>query len=192
MGGHCLVQIASRADARFAQLLLIDPVIMEPDYYRMAPRLDEIDVSSHPIARRRDSWDSPGQFFNRLKNHPSYKIWQPDVLDDYCQYGLLRASGGEGFELACPPLLEASVYAGSLCSNLHDVVATIETPVTILRAPSGQRGGALDFTQSPTFEHLAAAFPHGSDIYIPDLTHFMPMQDPDRIANYIVQIASRV
>ena len=35
------------------------------------------------------------------------------VLEDYCRFGLLPAADGQGFVLACPPAIEASIYTGS-------------------------------------------------------------------------------
>ncbi|QLC24131.1 alpha/beta hydrolase [Parasphingopyxis algicola] len=186
MGGHCLVQMAARMGDRFTRLVLIDPVIMEPALYKNAPKLEDVDPSANPVSRRRAVWDSPEQMFERLREHPSYAIWQPDVLMDYCRHGLLRRPDGDGFELACPPLLEASVYAGSLCIDPYPMVDKVAVPVTILRAPPGTRDGTLDFTRSPTWPGLVERFADACEVYLPELTHFMPMQDPVRIAYEIV------
>lgn len=186
MGGHCLVQMADAIGEWLKQLVLIDPVIMEPAYYQNPPRVENIDPSSHPVSKRRAIWNSPEQMANRLKDHPSYAIWQPDILMDYCRYGLLPLADSKGYELACPPALEASVYLGSLCSNPYAMVSEVSTPAVILRAPSGSRDGALDFTLSPTWPGLVDAFSDAREIYVPDLTHFMPMQDPRRISEYIL------
>ena len=184
MGGHCLVQLAAQKDDRFARLLLIDPVIMEPGYYKNAPKPEDIDPGEHPVARRRRHWDSPKQMFERLRDHPSYGLWQTDVLMDYCTYGLLPVAEG-GYELACPGQLEASVYMGSMSLDPYPLVAQVTIPVTILRAPQMEEGGDLDFTKSPTWPGLVDAFFNAREVYLPDLTHFMPMQDPKRIAGYI-------
>jgi pimeloyl-ACP methyl ester carboxylesterase len=184
MGGHCLVQLASRMPERFERLVLIDPVLFPPDMYCDAPDPTTLDASLHPVARRRAIWDSPEQMAARLAEHPSYAIWRPEVLMDYCRYGLLPREEG-GFELACLPELEASMYMGSTATDPYPFVDKVKAPVTILRAPTGERTGAIDFTLSPTWEGLAERFAEAEDVYIPDLTHFMPMQDPERIALYI-------
>ena len=44
----------------------------------------------------------------------------------------------------------------------------------------------MDFTASPTWPELARQFPHGQDVYLPELTHFIPMQDPGLVADFIV------
>ncbi len=189
MGGHCLVQLAGQMGERFKRLVLIDPVIMEPSLYEGVPPLDELDPSENPVSRRRARWDSPEQMINRLKDHPSYAVWEPDVLDDYCRYGLLARDDGDGFDLACPPFLEASIYTGSLSTNPYPMVDQISVPVTILRAPRGERRAAIDFTRSPTWPGLADRFANGTDVFMPELTHFLPMQDPRRIAGYIAGLS---
>ncbi len=185
MGGHCLVQMAAALPERFARLFLIDPVIMNPELYRDAKRPEEIDPHGHPVAKRRAHWDSPEQFYERLKDHPSYALWRPEVLEDYCRYGLLPSADGAGFDLACPPHLEASVYLGSMSTDPYPFVERVRTPVTILRAPQRERGGPLDFTQSPTWPGLVGRFADAQENYFPDLTHFVPMQAPERIAAFL-------
>lgn len=186
MGGHCIVQLAAALGERFERLVLIDPVIMAPSYYEKAPDPATIDPSDHPIARRRLHWDSPQQMFDRLKEHRSYAIWDERVLRDYCEFGLLPNAAQGGFDLACPGYLEASVYMGSTGTDPWPFVDAISHRVTLLRAPRGARLGSLDFTRSPTTPELAGRLANATEIYLDDLTHFMPMQDSARIAHYIM------
>jgi pimeloyl-ACP methyl ester carboxylesterase len=58
-------------------------------------------------------------------------------------------------------------------------------PVTVLRGEKRTRLEAMDFLASPTWERLADQFPKGRDVYLPHLTHFIPMQDPALTADYI-------
>ncbi|QJB70561.1 hypothetical protein [Parasphingorhabdus halotolerans] len=67
------------------------------------------------------------------------------------------------------------------------MINTIEQPVKVLRAPQIKQDGVFDFASSPTPPELASSFANGVDIYIPELTHFMPMQDPERIAALIFE-----
>ena len=43
----------------------------------------------------------------------------------------------------------------------------------------------MDFSLSPTWPEVAACFPQGEDVYLPDYTHFIPMQDPAMTAAFI-------
>jgi len=92
---------------------------------------------------------------------------------------------GPGFVLACPPLVEASIYTGSGGRDIHDLFAKIDVPVTVLRGEKRTRMEAMDFLASPTWERLADQFPKGRDVYLPQLTHFIPMQDPELVARFV-------
>src|SRR3546814_6326349 len=92
----------------------------------------------------------------RFADRPPYANWDPRVLADYCTYGLLPAAEGEGFELACPPALEASVYQNALRTNPHEWLHYLSVPSTLIRAPTGERGGrSEEHTSAPvTTAHL--------------------------------------
>ena len=97
-----------------------------------------------------------------------------------------------GVVLACPPRVEASIYMGSSGTSLHELIPTISVPVKILRARvrEGDRS-TMDFSVSPTWPELAASFQRGVDIYLPELTHFIPMQDTELTAAHILDQAKR-
>ncbi len=188
MGGHSVTQAASQHPRRFSKLLLVDPVIMDPDTYT-TQEMPFATPDQHPVSRRRNKWRSAEEMFARFADRQPFQLWDPDVLLDYCRYGLIAT--GDGFELACPPLVEAAIYQGSLGRDISAAVATLPHPVVVLRARrKAERGSALDFTQSPTWEGLAAALPNGRDVYLPELTHFIPMQNPALVAKYIRELAA--
>lgn len=186
MGGHCLVQVAAAKTGRIGRLVLVDPVIQEREVYLNPP---DYSATNQMVAKRRNSWSGPDEMFERFKDRHPYRLWDPEVLMDYCVYGML-GDGQGGFELACPPQSEASVYATSGSVNPWPLMDQIDQPVTILRAPQIKQEGMFDFASSPTPPELADNFINGTDIYLPDLTHFMPMQDPERIAGLILEIHS--
>ena len=181
MGGHCLVQLAARSLELFERLVLIDPVIMVREAYQNPP---DYSATNRMVARRRNSWTGPDAMVERFQDRHPYKLWDPAVLRDYCEYGLLPDGKG-GYELACPPPTEASIYATSATVDPWPLIERIVQPVTVLRAPQIRQDGVFDFASSPTPPGLANSFARGTDIYLPELTHFMPMQDPKRIAELI-------
>ena len=182
MGGHCLVQIAARLPNSIKKLVLIDPVIMNRKVYRNAPKYSD---SYEMVSRRRNVWTGPDEMFERFRDRHPYKLWDPAVLRDYCEYGLLPDGKG-GFELACPPQTEGSVYATSASVDPYPLIEAIEQPVIVLRAPQLEQKDAFDFASSPTPPGLVNCFANGKDVFLTDLTHFMPMQDPGRIAKLII------
>ncbi len=185
MGGHSIVQAAGAHPDRFHALVLVDPVIMDPDSYAGTdPRLSFASPADHPVARRRNDWHSVDEMFERFADRHPFRLWRRDVLMDYCQHGLLAE--GERLVLACPPVVEASIYMGSAGRDIRDVISRLTHPAVVLRAHrKAERDGAMDFSQSPTWPGLAAALPNGHDVHLPELTHFIPMQRPDLVADYI-------
>lgn len=183
MGGHTLVQAAARLPDRFSRLVLIDPVIASPgDYDQEQPQT----FAKDGVAKRRSKWDSARQMAEKLSSRIPFTRWQPEVLADYCEYGLVR-DGGD-YQLACAPEIEATIYAGALDLNIYDYVSRITAPVTIVRArTSGPEAAMQDFSASPTWPDLASKFALGRDIYRPEQTHFMPMEDPELVASIIQQ-----
>lgn len=193
MGGHCLVQLAAADAALFRRLVLIDPVILAPETYRTGLRhYDGIEgPQDHPVARRRNRWRDWQEMAARFADRHPYSLWCREVLDDYCRYGIVPRPDGEGFELACPPEIEASVYMNHASVDIHAEVAAVSAPVTIVRARErgADEADRMDFAISPTWPALAGRFEHGRDIHRPDLSHFIPMQDPAFTAALIDEAA---
>jgi len=182
MGGHTLAAAAAIQPEAFSALLLADPTIRAPAAYQTPP----FDVSF--VRKRRARWASAEEMFNSFRSRPPFDRWVPEVLRDYCDFGLLPGDGG--FVLACPPEVEASIYE---CSKeeetrLYGRLGSVAIPVTVLRA--GHRTG-LPFSNSPTDPKLASRFQRGEDVLLPDLTHFIPMEAPMVVVDYIRRAVAR-
>lgn len=184
MGGVCVVRAAALRPDRFRQLYLIDPVIFAPAYYA-AGHAAPGDPDDHFVSRRRNHWASAQEMIDHFSGRHPYSGWDPAVLADYCTYGLLPRLQGDGYELACPPRLEASAYLGNAAFDPHMAAAAITCPVTVVRARNAERSGQLDFSISPTWPGTASAFPNGTDLHWTDQSHFIPMEVPGRIASLI-------
>ena len=189
MGGHAVTVAASHHRSRFERLVLIDPVILDPESYELRAAghvawLDENGV--HPVAKRKNFFQDAQAMYDNFHGRGSYATWRDDVLHDYCEFGLLQNPEGEGYVLACPPTVEASIYMGSSGTDIYDRIQRVEVPTTILRARERDKDKLeMDFSASPTWSGLADIFPRGRDVYLPDMTHFIPMEDPGLAAAYI-------
>ena len=185
MGAHTLVQCASeRADA-FSRLVLFDPVILAPEFYADTRALFTSEAP-HPAIRRKRDFASPEAMMERFAPRDPYCLFAPRVFEDYCRHGLRQTEGG-GWELACSPEMEASVYGSSRSnSTIHEAAKAVAIPTLVVRA---KQTGANDFKGSPTWPKLAALFPKGEDLYRPDRTHFHPFEDPADAARIIAEFA---
>lgn len=187
MGAHVLMGAAAEVPGRFARIVAIDPVIMSPEVYRNEEAHVFDGLDQHPTAKRRNEFDSPEEMAERLSGKGSYGLFDPDILMDYCRYGLLPNPKGRGYVLACPPEVEASVYMASRSNHfIHEAIRKLEIPVLILRAkePDPDRD-LMDFSSSPTWPGLVNELPQGRDIHFADKTHFLPMEIPEEITRLI-------
>lgn len=183
MGGHVLAQTASERPEAFERLVLFDPVILSPEYYTDQEERFTADAP-HPAIRRKRDFASPQAMMERFAARDPYALFTPRVFEDYCTHGLLPCDSG-GFELACAPEMEASVY-GSSRTNI-DILKTaqaLDLPVWVVRA---KQTDLNDFKGSPTWPALASIMPQGKDVPRPDRTHFHPFEDPEDAARIIAE-----
>lgn len=189
MGGYCVVNALIKVGERIEKAILVDPVVMDPATYEQSTNRHEAflnEDAEHPVARRRNQFVDAEAMFNNFEGRGSYASWTPEALHDYCQHGLLPDDETGDFKLACPPHLEASIYMGSQSQPIYGEISQIMVPVTVLRAKRVEVRTTMDFTLSPTWPALADQFANGRDVYLPELTHFMPMQAPELVAEYIL------
>ncbi len=182
MGGHVLTYAQAHHPALFGALLLVDPVILPEAYYIGALEGD------HFTTRRRADWSSPDEMFDKFKTRPPFDQWPARALRDYVTYGLLPKPDG-GYTLACPPAVEGALYMHSSAANIYPEIAQIDIPVTVMRAKTPvEVNPALDFTVSPTAPDLASRFQRGTDVYLSEHTHFIPMEAPQLVADHIQRL----
>ena len=181
-GGHSMVQAAALVPDAFAAMLLVDPTIFPLFRYGAPPP----DFSF--VLRRKNVWHGPEEMIERFHGRAPFVTWAPEILRDYCQFGLLPS--GDHLELACPPAAEASIYAEAAApeSNIYAEVSQVASPVTILRAGVPRKPGELDLAASPTAADLAARFARGRDVVLEGASHFIPMEAPDRVIEEVLGI----
>ena len=182
MGGHSVVAAAIRRPETFRALLLLDPTIFPVAHYGLEPP----DVGF--VLRRRNRWESAEEMFERFRHRPPFVRWRPEILRDYCEFGLLPGDGG--LVLACPPAVEASIYMQSRApeSNLYAGIPSVEASVVVVRAGTTGFPETFDPNASPTAPDLAWRFPNGRDVFLHDRGHFIPMECPDLVAAEIAKL----
>jgi len=182
MGAHTLLQVAADHPAAFSRLVLFDPVILAPEAYAAGDMAFTAE-NRHPTARRKRDFASPEAMMERFRSRDPYCLFDPRVFADYCRHGLVPAPSGQGFELACTPETEASVYETSRSNpGILDAARQVAIPVLVVRA---LHTNLFDFKSSPTWEGLAGILPQGTDLHRPDRTHFHPFEDPEDAARII-------
>ena len=187
-GGAAVAVAAALRPGTFAALLLVDPVLMKPSLYEREPAFE----AEHFVARRRNEWTSAEEMIERFADRDPFRRWEPRVLRDYCEHGLLPAPGGEGFVLACPPAVEAAVYAGNRAWNPYSLLRELDLPVRILRAPPPTPEQQWSMMVSPTWPGLVGELRNAEEIVLEANSHFIPMESPGLVAAHIRELAARV
>jgi pimeloyl-ACP methyl ester carboxylesterase len=192
MGGHAMVDAAAGLPDRFRRLVLVDPVIAAPGEYGGGGwTITSLGGRPHPTSRRKRRFPTPEAMIERFRDRVPYRVFRPEALRAYCVHGLLPAEDGDGFELACPPEIEAAIYMTSRTNAaVHESIRRLAIPVLIVRAkrPPEDRD-VMDFSSSPTWPGLVDEFRDAREIHLEQHTHFLPMEIPERIAEWIHQEA---
>ena len=185
-GGYVVTHAAIERLEAFKSLVLVDPAIADPSIDRERNFLAGYsDIAQHPIEKRKQTWDSVETMFTYLKDRPPYSLWQTEVLWDYCRYGVTLNSKGE-VQLACPPTLETFLYIVPIRHLTEIELASLTLPISVVRTkPYRGDKSFLDFENSFTRGDIGNLLPNATDVYQPDLTHFIPMQRPDLVAQVI-------
>jgi pimeloyl-ACP methyl ester carboxylesterase len=176
MGGYAITLAAALKPGMFSALVLLDPVIMVPESYK-GPWVPE-----HFARKRRREWASSEEMFERFRTRPPFNAWDQQVLRDYCDYAL-----NDSGELACPPEVEGSIYEKCTLPEADISVALerIEIPVLVVRSAIEFVLGFTAMEASPTNPRLAEILPHGRDEHWRNVSHFIPMEVPERVASLI-------
>jgi lipase len=185
-GGHMTVQAAAERPETYAALLLLDPTIYpREEYGKPGP-----DASF--TLRRRAVWNSADEMFERFRGRHPFSLWQPGILRDYCDFGILPQ--GSEYVLACPPAVEASIYENSKTSgcDVYPEIAAIRQPVVVMRGGIQRMPGTFDPAASPTAADLASKFANGRDLVLPGCSHYIPMEMPGRVAEEIGRLSAEI
>ncbi len=177
LGGHAMALAAALEPAVFSRLLLVDPVIQSADRYNGS--FTDADF----IARRRARWKSVEEMYERFRTRLPFSAFKPEILHDYCQYGLLP--DGAEFVLACPPEIEAEIYRrwNRPEADISAELATIQQPTVIMRSGRLMQEEKFDLSASATDPKLASRIPNAQDVYLGEASHFIPMEYPSLIVD---------
>ena len=186
LGGFLTAYVAAQQPERFRQLVLIDPVILPRQTYSgLSVSAAPVDPAQSPVSRRKNQWRDADEMFQRFHSKAPFNTWEEQVLRDYCDYALRSVPEESALQLACDPLHEASVYLSQKGNEaIYELLPGLTLPVTVLRAPQDEQN-PFNLAASPTWPGLANVLPNSREFYFPDMSHFIPMEDPGLVARII-------
>ena len=191
IGGYLAAYAAALQLPRFKQLLLIDPVVLPRESYsRDFASIGAIDPADNPVSKRKNLWQNSEEMYQRFCTREPFSRWQDQVLRDYCEYALKEVPGESAFQLACDPLHESAIYINQRGNDaIYDLLPQLTLPVTVLRALADPKP-TRSLSSSPTWPGLVDMLPDARELYLPELSHFIPMEDPELVAGLIREAVS--
>ena len=148
---------------------------------------------NHFAARRRNQWNSPDEMFERFKDRPPFNAWKPAVLRDYVDYGLLPNPNGDGLY----PRLRAGIRSRQLqlwhgdqhLSRNRDPSDSGDDPA---RAAAVRTISSSTWRTRPPRPISPRSSRNAVDVPLPQYSHFIPMEAPELVAEYVRKLAESV
>lgn len=177
-GGAMLAFYTATHPGRVKSLALMEPVTIPHE----PPFLERMSADNHPLVertlRRREVWDSRPQLFVAYQGKDAFARWREEVLWDYVNFGTYDLPDGR-VALKCSPQVEAQVFATTMALDVFSRLSAIDCPVLVLR------GERTDPPLAFVAERVAQTVPHGSLVTVPGTSHFLAMEEPEKIADII-------
>jgi pimeloyl-ACP methyl ester carboxylesterase len=160
-----------------AGMILIEPIFLPQDIYRISIR-----VQDHPLAakaiRRRNHWQDETEALEYLKSRDLFKKWDAEMLSLYVRYGMKQKSES-GLELACSPKRETALFMGGVHYDPWPLLPQVACPVLILEGESSENRPFIDLKKA------ASLFPRASYQLVEDAGHLIPMEKPGLTSDII-------
>jgi pimeloyl-ACP methyl ester carboxylesterase len=182
-GATSLLIAALKNPKRFSHLILYEPVVFTP-FFRFLSSFSESPLAVAAMKRRR-SFASVDAAIENFKSKQPMKSFHPDVLRDYCIYGLTQqqtnneCKENKEWTLCCPPENEAAIFRSGNLHKTMDDLPHITLPVRLIAGRFEWQGLSL------FVKNVAKKLPNCQFSEWGDLGHLGPLEDPHRFASAI-------
>lgn len=185
-GGASLLLAEQARPGTFRDLYLFEPVVVPDSVPSSAPEENPLAAGAR---RRRESFPSADVAFVNFSSKPPFSSLDPEVLRRYVEDGfeLVPPGGsGEGGEvrLRCRRDDEAEVYLHGFTNGAYAGLPGVHCPTTFAYGERTDAFGAQ--IMAADAERVA----RGTVVSYAGLTHFGPLERPDRVASGILAAMS--
>lgn len=173
MGGAAIAMAELERPGTFARAFLFEPILFPP----MTENLERRNGMADGARRRRHRFASRDAAIERYASRPPLDRFDPRSLRAYVEHGFRDVDGG--VELKCAGATEAAVFdrSDNRAWLRLDEIATVTLVV----------GGHDDGGPAGIVGDVAARLGNGTAHVEDSLTHFGPMEQPDRFAAMILE-----
>jgi lipase len=165
-----------------AGMILIEPIILSPEYY-----LGRMSIDEHPFAakaiRRKNYWHNRDEAMAYLRSRSLFQAWDDEMLEIYIRHGMTRGEDG-GLQLACSPQREAALFMGGRQYDPWPLLPKVSCPVLLVEGERSELGRFIDFTR---IQSLITGSKHH---VVKNAGHLIPMERPREMARIIGEFFS--
>jgi pimeloyl-ACP methyl ester carboxylesterase len=171
-GATALVMAEVLRPGTFTRLVLVEPIVFPPPFER---------TEEHPLAtaveRRRPSFATREDALRAYRDRPPFMTWEQSAFDAYLDHGFSEVD--DQWTLRCRPDVEAEFYRASTAHGVWDRMGDVECEVDVVI------GTESDSHSVSLGRNLAERFADGRLQIVDSATHFVPMEQPGRLASLI-------
>jgi pimeloyl-ACP methyl ester carboxylesterase len=177
MGATASLMAAAAKPNWATGLVLIEPVIMPPNYLRWKTvmgalgLLDRLFPLVAQAKRRRSIFPSRDEMFEAYRGRGAFRTWPEAVVRDYITGGSVEYLDDKQVRLACTPGWEAANYRAA-SPNIWPELEKIRCPVTLIV------GEKRSTCPAPVVEMLRERIAGLRVVPVPEASHFLPMEFP--------------
>jgi pimeloyl-ACP methyl ester carboxylesterase len=186
--GHSMgAVIAALAEANYGPrasgMLLIEPIFLPQELYKVKMGVDDHPLASKSI-RRRNHWNSEEEAKDYLRKKPLFASWDEEMLDLYIARGM-KPSDNAGLTLACTPVKEASLFMGSVITDPWPLLQKISCPTLVAEGEKSENRAYIDLKKA------ADTLPKGQYRLIEGAGHLIPMERPRATASLVKELVAQ-
>ena len=174
-GATAIASIASEQPELISRAVLVEPVVFEA----VAGPLWGNPLYERTLKRRRE-FDSVEAMVANFDRRPPYDAWQKDLLREYCEFGT-RPTADRKRTLKCAPEIEAHIYHTARDFDGLGRLLRAGQPMLVI---FGERGNLFG---SDLDQKIERQLKHGRVINISGGGHFLPMEQPERVAQLALE-----
>jgi len=168
-GAAALVMAELLRPGTFRSLVLIEPIIFPPPYFRA-----EENPMTAGALRRRASFPSPAAALAAFRGRPAFARWTEEALGLYVAHGLRREGGA--WVLKCFPEVEGEFYRGATAHGAWGRLGEVSCPVWLVVGDRSESHPASFIGAMRDRFRLARLE------VVPGAGHFVPMEQPGTVA----------
>ncbi|MHB8770430.1 MAG: alpha/beta fold hydrolase [Syntrophales bacterium] len=177
MGATILIIAAAHFGLPASGMVLIEPILLPAEFYRMPLHVDEHPLASRAI-KRTNYWRDRDDALRYLRSRALFQGWDGEMLDLYVRYGMTGRSDG-GLQLTCSPEREAALFMGGKQFDPWPLLPHISCPVLIVEGEKSENRGIIDTGR------IQSAIPGCTRHVVNDAGHLLPMERPREVTRLI-------